>query len=88
MFSHDVYTGKCNRGLMGVGSLRHLVQDRTLSQDEEKKALILGWCIEWVRITYIPDDCSSIHFSIFCTSSISSSLPSFLILPSDRKSVV
>ena len=53
MFSHDVYTGKCNRGLMVVGSLRHLVQDRTLSQDEEKKALILGWCIEWVRPTYL-----------------------------------
>lgn len=41
--------GKCNRGLMVIGSLRHLAQDRILTEDEEKKALILGWCIEWVH---------------------------------------
>ena len=34
---------------MVIGSLRHLAQDRVLTEDEEKKALILGWCIEWVR---------------------------------------
>lgn len=43
------FPGKCNRGLMVIGSLRHLAQDRILTEDEEKKALILGWCIEWVR---------------------------------------
>ena len=42
------FSGKCNRGLMVIGSLRHLAQDRVLTEDEEKKALILGWCIEWV----------------------------------------
>ena len=46
--SHIYLPGKCNRGLMVIGSLRHLVQDRVLTEDEEKKALILGWCIEWV----------------------------------------
>lgn len=40
--------GKCNRGLMVIGSLRHLAGDRVLTEEEERKALILGWCIEWV----------------------------------------
>ena len=40
--------GKCNRGLMVIGSLKHLTEDRELSQEEERKGLILGWCVEWV----------------------------------------
>ena len=38
---------------MVVGSLRHLAQDQVLSEDQERKALILGWCIEWVRVCCI-----------------------------------
>ena len=41
--------GKCNRGLMVVASLRHIC-DRELTDDEEKKAIILGWCVEWVSM--------------------------------------
>ena len=43
-------TGKCNRGLMVIGSLKYLVKDRDLTADEEKKAIILGWCVEWVSM--------------------------------------
>ena len=35
---------------MVIGSLRHLAGDRVLTVEEERKALILGWCIEWVGI--------------------------------------
>ena len=43
-----ILLGKCNRGLMVIGSLRHLAGDRVLTEEEERKTLILGWCIEWV----------------------------------------
>ena len=33
---------------MVVGSLKHLVGERELSAEEEKRAMILGWCVEWV----------------------------------------
>ena len=31
-----------------AGSLRHLLAGRELTPEEERKAFILGWCIEWV----------------------------------------
>ena len=31
---------------MVIGSLCHLVKD--ITPDQERKALILGWCVEWV----------------------------------------
>ena len=34
---------------MVVASLRHIC-DRELTDDEEKKAIILGWCVEWVSM--------------------------------------
>ncbi len=43
-------SGKCNRGLMVIGSLKHLTASRELTNEEETKALILGWCIEWVCV--------------------------------------
>ena len=49
--------GKCNRGLMVIGSLKYLVSDRELTDEEERRALILGWCIEWVsRSGYTTQD--------------------------------
>ena len=42
------YSGKCNRGVMVAGSLKYLLPGREMSQEEEKKAIILGWCVEWV----------------------------------------
>ena len=37
-----------NRGLMVIGSLCHLVGSRELTDEEEGKALVLGWCVGWV----------------------------------------
>ena len=31
-----------------IGSLKHLTSSRELTNEEERKALILGWCVEWV----------------------------------------
>ena len=42
------YLGKCNRGVMVAGSLKYLLPGREMNQEEEKKAIILGWCVEWV----------------------------------------
>ena len=33
---------------MVAGSLRYLFPGREMSLEEEKKAIILGWCVEWV----------------------------------------
>lgn len=41
--------GKRNRGLSVIGSLRHLVSPDELAEDDVKTAVILGWCVEWVR---------------------------------------
>ena len=40
------FAGEYNTGLMVIKSLCHLVKEVT--PDREKKALILGWCVEWV----------------------------------------
>lgn len=34
---------------MVIGSLKHLVSGRELTAEEETQALMLGWCVEWVR---------------------------------------
>jgi len=44
--------GKCNRGLMVASSLKHL-KGGAMSKEEEKKALILGWCVEWVSSEFL-----------------------------------
>lgn len=44
---YNVPHGKKNRGLSVIASLRCFKE--TLSEDEEKIARILGWCIEWVN---------------------------------------
>ena len=33
---------------MVAGSLKYLLPGREMNQEEEKKAIILGWCVEWV----------------------------------------
>lgn len=44
---YNVPHGKKNRGLSVIASLRCFKE--TLSEEEEKIARILGWCIEWVN---------------------------------------
>ncbi|KAK2551855.1 Farnesyl pyrophosphate synthase [Acropora cervicornis] len=45
---NDKETGKRNRGLSVIGSLRHLVSPDKLTEEQLKTASILGWCVEWV----------------------------------------
>lgn len=56
VLEYNVPGGKCNRGLMVIGSLKHLVSERELTEDEERKALILGWCIEWLQAFFLVAD--------------------------------
>lgn len=42
--------GKRNRGLSVIGSLRELVPPSQLTQDTVQRALLVGWCIELVRV--------------------------------------
>ena len=35
---------------MVIGSICHLVKKEELSPELERKALILGWCVEWVGV--------------------------------------
>lgn len=44
--------GKRNRGLSVIGSLRELVPPSQLTRDTVQRALLVGWCIELVRVWY------------------------------------
>ena len=33
---------------MVIDSLKHLIPGRGLTYEEETKAFMLGWCVEWV----------------------------------------
>ena len=46
---YTVPGGKLNRGLMVIGSLKHLQEDT--EPEAEKIALVLGWCVELVSST-------------------------------------
>lgn len=50
MIDYNCKGGKMNRGLSVVDGARALAKGtgRDLSEQELKKARILGWCIEWV----------------------------------------
>lgn len=50
VFSQIPYVGKKNRGLSVIGSLRHLISPDKLTETDEKNAIILGWCVEWVSL--------------------------------------
>ena len=49
-FSQIHLSGKRNRGLSVIGSLRHLVSPDKLTEEDAKTAIILGWCVEWVSL--------------------------------------
>ena len=49
MGEYNVQYGKKNRGLTVVHSYRYLVGSKC-TEDGVRLAMILGWCVEWVRI--------------------------------------
>lgn len=51
---YNVPHGKKNRGLSVIASLRCFKE--TLSEEEEKIARILGWCIEWFQAFFLVAD--------------------------------
>lgn len=56
VMNYNVPKGKCNRGLMVISSLLHLTKDRELSKEEERKGLVLGWCVEWLQAFFLVAD--------------------------------
>lgn len=56
VLEYNVPKGKCNRGLMVIGSLCHLVTQDRITPDMEKKSLILGWCVEWLQGFFLVAD--------------------------------
>ena len=48
LYSHH-YTGKLNRGLSVVDSLKHL-KNEELTEEEKFLASVLGWSVEWVSL--------------------------------------
>ena len=51
MIRYSVPGGKLNRGLQVVHSLQALAGDKPISPENLKRAAMLGWCIEWVRVS-------------------------------------
>eukprot|EP00731_Ephydatia_muelleri_P025482 Em0017g565a len=56
VLDYNVPGGKCNRGVMVAGSLKYLLPGREMNQEEEKKAIILGWCVEWLQAFFLVAD--------------------------------
>lgn len=56
VLEYNVMGGKCNRGLMVIGAMKHLISDRELTKEEENGALVLGWCVEWVQAFFLVAD--------------------------------
>ena len=48
--------GKMNRGLSVVDTLKILKNDQ-LTTEELFKSRVLGWCVEWVRVTFNAENC-------------------------------
>lgn len=53
---YNVPGGKKNRGLSVIGSLRELLPPSQLTQDGVQRALVVGWCIEMVRIYHYSNE--------------------------------
>jgi len=53
MGEYNVLYGKKNRGLTVLHSYRYLAGDRC-TDDGQRLAMILGWCVEWVSADLLP----------------------------------
>lgn len=56
VLEYNVPGGKKNRGLSVIGSLRHLISPDKLTETDEKNAIILGWCVEWLQAFFLVAD--------------------------------
>eukprot|EP01112_Ceratiomyxa_fruticulosa_P017580 TRINITY_DN549_c0_g1_i1.p1 TRINITY_DN549_c0_g1~~TRINITY_DN549_c0_g1_i1.p1 ORF type:complete len:388 (+),score=84.69 TRINITY_DN549_c0_g1_i1:125-1288(+) len=52
----NVQGGKMNRGLTVIHSLQYLCEGRSLTRTEVFKALVLGWCVEWLQAFFLVAD--------------------------------
>ena len=50
---YNVPGGKLNRGLSVVDSVA-ILKGRELTESEYFKAAVLGWSVEWVRLSSLP----------------------------------
>ena len=50
MLEYNVPHGKRNRGLTVINAFRHLAKPDQLTDDNVLKAMVLGWCVEWVSM--------------------------------------
>ena len=70
MLDYNVPGGKLNRGLSVVDTYA-LVLGRPLTEEEKKRAMVLGWCVEWV----CGAACKTWRDALSCADGPSSTLP-------------
>ncbi|XP_071495745.1 farnesyl pyrophosphate synthase-like [Diadema antillarum] len=56
MLMYTVPGGKMNRGLTVVNAFRQLATADQLTEDNVQKAMVLGWCIEWLQAYFLIAD--------------------------------
>jgi farnesyl diphosphate synthase len=56
MLDYNIQGGKMNRGLSVIDTFQSLVNERALTPEEEEKAHVLGWCVEWLQAFFLIAD--------------------------------
>ncbi|XP_072017554.1 LOW QUALITY PROTEIN: farnesyl pyrophosphate synthase-like [Amphiura filiformis] len=56
MLDYNVPHGKRNRGLTVINAFRHLAQPDQLTDDNVLKAMVMGWCVEWLQAYFLIAD--------------------------------
>lgn len=55
MIEYTVVGGKCNRAMAVLDTLLHL-KHNMVSREDVKKAIVAGWCIEWLQAFFLVAD--------------------------------
>ncbi|XP_031568996.1 farnesyl pyrophosphate synthase-like [Actinia tenebrosa] len=56
VLEYNVPGGKRNRGLSVIGSLRHIISEDKITEEQINIAMLLGWCVEWFQAFFLMAD--------------------------------
>ena len=50
-------SGKMNRGMTVLSTWRLLLGDKEATEEDQQLAIILAWCVEWVKAMHYFNSC-------------------------------